>query len=546
MIDEGQELDRKSLRYALDRHEDTRGLACDCVGFANAVGGVILLGIEEGEDVPPARQRVPEDLPDSLRKRISQITVNVAVVSQKKMAANGGEYIQIRVIGNQQSIAAMSDGRYFLRVSDETRRLMPDDLGRLVAERSSFVWELQPIRRVPINQHDSEKLAAFVEQVQASDRVSAFVKAKSADELLEHYLFVREGCLTNLGVVWIGRRQDRAALLYAPVIQCIKYDERDQKVRKHVWDDYSLNPLEMISAVWQEIPDWRESYELPAGLFRKNVPHFEEVVVRELLANALVHRPYTQRGDIFINLYPDRLEVHNPGLLPIGVTPQNILHVTSQRNPHLAKVFYDLKLMEREGSGFDRMYEVLLASGRPAPEVKEADDRVVVTIRKQIVKAEIIDLMAKADATFQPTQKELIALGLIAQHESVTAIQLERLLALRSADELKYWIGRLKDWSLVGSRGRTKATEYFVDPEVLRRLEFKGSTTLRGIEKHRLRELILRDLEIYKQAGISQIHQRIGIEIPRRKLQHELKHLVTEGEIGRRGSRRYTMYLWTA
>jgi ATP-dependent DNA helicase RecG len=32
------------------------------------------------------------------------------------------------------------------------------------------------------------------------------------------------------------------------------------------------------------------------------VPAFDEIVVRELLVNALVHRPYTQRGDIFLNL----------------------------------------------------------------------------------------------------------------------------------------------------------------------------------------------------------------------------------------------------
>jgi len=35
----------------------------------------------------------------------------------------------------------------------------------------------------------------------------------------------------------------------------------------------------------------------------------------------------------------------------------------------------DLKLMEREGSGYDRMYEALLSTGRPAPVVKEGDDR---------------------------------------------------------------------------------------------------------------------------------------------------------------------------
>jgi ATP-dependent DNA helicase RecG len=316
-------------------------------------------------------------------------------------------------------------------------------------------------------------------------------------------------------------------------------------VRKQVWNDFSLNPLELIEAVWREVPDWKEFYELPDGLFRKSVPHYDEVVVRELLANALAHRPYTQRGDIFLNLHPDRLEVHNPGLLPIGVTPRNILHTSSKRNPHLAKVFYDLKLMEGEGSGFDRMYEVLLSSGRPIPEVREGDDRVAVTARKQIARAAIVDFMVKADRTFPLTQKELIALGLLAQHEALTAIELVKTLELARAEELKFWIGRLKDWGVVNTRGRTKATEYFVEPTVLRTLEFQGGTTLKGIERHRLRELILRDLEIYRNASISQIHNRIGKEIPRRKLQHELKLMVQAGDIGKQGQRKHTVYLCT-
>jgi len=265
-------------------------------------------------------------------------------------------------------------------------------------------------------------------------------------------------------------------------------------------------------------------------LFRKNVPHYDEVVVRELLANALVHRPYSQRGDIFINLYPDRLEIHNPGLLPIGVTPRNILHTSSQRNPHLAKVFYDLKLMEREGSVYDRMYEVLLASGKKPPSVIEGNDRVVATVRKHIVRQEIVDFMVKAHQTFHPTQKELIALGLIAQHQSLTAIELVNHLELRNADELRSWLGRLRDWGLIGTRGQTKATEYLVDLEVLRKLAFEGATTLKGIEKHRLRALILQDLGIYRVASIGELHLRIGAEIPRRRIQRELADL-TEGDL---------------
>ena len=217
--------------------------------------------------------------------------------------------------------------------------------------------------------------------------------------------------LTNLGVLCVGRRQDRGPPGHRAVVQFIKYDERGEKVNKLVWDDHDLSPMELVEAVWQGVPDFRERYELPDGLFRQHLPLYDEVVVRELLVNALVHRPYTQRGDIFLNLHPDRLEMVNPGLLPLGVTPQNILHTTVRRNEHLARVFHDLKLMEREGSGFDRLYEVLLSQGRPAPELREGPDRVEVTIRRRILRPEVIDFMTKADQAFQLTQRERITWG---------------------------------------------------------------------------------------------------------------------------------------
>ena len=106
-------------------------------------------------------------------------------------------------------------------------------------------------------------------------------------------------------------------------------------------------------------------------------------------------------------------------------------------------------------------------------------------------------------------------------------------------------MGQLTKWELVKTRGRTKGTEYYVQPELLRKLEFKGTTTLRGIESHRLRELILRDLEIYREASISEIHQRVGTEIPRHKLKLALAVLYSERAIGRTGGGRSIRYLWT-
>ncbi len=227
------------------------------------------------------------------------------------------------------------------------------------------------------------------------------------------------------------------------------------------------------------------------------------------------------------------------------MTPRNILHTSSKRNSHLAKVFYDLKLMEGEGSGFDRMYKVLLTTGRPVPEVQEGGDRVVITVRKQILRAALVDFISKADQALSLTQRELITLGLLAQQEALTATDLVKKLELTRADDLKNWIGRLKDSGVVKTRGRTQAMEYFIEPEVLRTLQFEGETTLKGIEQHRLRELILRDLQIYRQASISQIHNRIGKEIPRRKLRRELAGLAAAGQIVKRGTTRAAVYLLT-
>ena len=176
--------------------------------------------------------------------------------------------------------------------------------------------------------------------------MKASVKEKDDEELLDHYQLAQGQYLTHLGLLCIGKQQRRAQLATAPVIQFIKYDEHAQKANKLGWDDHTLNPMELIEAVWQDVPDFRERYGLPDNLYRQNLPAFDEIVVRELLVNALAHRPHTQRGDIFLNLHPDRLEVVNPGLLPLGVTPQNVLHTTVRRNEHLARLFHDLKLME--------------------------------------------------------------------------------------------------------------------------------------------------------------------------------------------------------
>jgi ATP-dependent DNA helicase RecG len=541
-MNENQEIEKESIRIVTGSTADFDKLAKDCVCFANARGGVIYIGIENNDDMPPVTQKVPSDLPDKVRKRISELTINVGTHTELIKAENGGEYIMLKIFPSSSTIASTTDGRYYLRISNKCNPLPPDDLLRLMTDKPAFIWETKTVRSVHKSGADPVKLQKFVSDIYASSRVSEFVKQKSPDELLDYYLMADDGFLTNLGVLWVGKRTDRAKLLYAPVIQFLKYDEGGNRVNKIVWDDFSLNPKELIEAVWTQIPDWKEGIEVSDGLFRKFVPNYEEDVIRELIANALVHRPYTTRGDIFINLFPDRLEVHNPGRLPIGVTPENILHKTVKRNEHLAQVFYSLKLMEREGTGFDRMYEILLGNGKQVPVAYEGEDRVTVTIRKQILKNEVVKLMSRANEEFQLRQKEIICLGLIAQYTTLSAIEFTKVLNLSGQNSIRDWLGRLPDTGLIKTKGKTKGLEYFINPEFLRKVNFKGRTNLKKIENHRLRELILQDLKDFPNSHLSEIHERIGIEIKEGKLRKQLNVLIGDGKVKTAGGRKFRTY----
>lgn len=540
---EDQHTDLKSLRTVTGKSADWESLAKDCVCFANGAGGRLLIGIEDGQTLPPGDQVVPPEVLDRLRKRMGELTVNVQALPSVQRAANGGEFIAL-VIDRSPSVASTKDGRYFLRVGDTCQPVLGDDVLRLANERPGRPWEAMD-SGVPRGAVDAAKLTGFVQGIAASGRVKESVKEKGPDALLTHYGLAHGPALTHLGVLLLGSTADRRALGTAPLVQAIKYDEQGQKINKWVWDDCELSPVELVDAVWREVPDFRESYEVAEGLYRRSVPAYDEKVVRELLVNALVHRPYTQQGDIYLNLHPERLEVVNPGRLPLGVTPRNILHASRRRNEGLARVFHDLGLMEREGSGFDLIYDRLLSQGRPAPVPEEGADWVKVTIQRRIAKPDVMRLLTEADARFQLTQRERITLGVLAQTEGMTARELGTILETEGGDALSVWLGRLVSTGLVLSTGKTSGMRYFVAPDWLRGARLDRKTTLSRITPHRLHALILEDLARYPESSSADINRRIGLEISAKTVKRALDESVGTGEVAYSGDRRWRRYRLT-
>ena len=541
-MEENSLYDKKSLCEITGKSADWNEVAKDCVAFSNAQGGVIDYGIEDDADAPPTDQKVSEDIAINLEKKINGKTHNVSAHAEILMHENGGQYIRLHIARGTSS-ASTTSGKYFTRVSDNSVPLTGDDITRLSAEKGYYRWEDEE-SKWSWKDADKEKLKMLLLNLRNSNRVSDFIKQKEDKELLDYYFLTVEESdkMTNLGVLFIGTQSQRGRLMNAPVVQCIQFDQYGDKVWKYLIDDFTKNPQEIIEAIWNNVPVWRESNEISDGLFRKEIPAYDEAVVRELTCNALVHRPYTVRGDIFINIHPDRIEVVNPGALPLGVTPQNILHKTVKRNEHFANLCYALRMMEREGSGYDKMYEVLLSNGKQIPIVEEGDDYVKAIVGRRIISQEAIKVIRYALQKTELRQKQIICLGLIAQHESISAADLIKLLNLKNRDALSPWLDKLVDDGIVETSGRKKGKEYRVCSHILKESGYKGQTSLKRIEPYRLRELIIEDLKIYECASLRDIQQRIGDEICYQKLWKQLDNMIKEGILESTGKNRWTKY----
>ena len=104
--------------------------------------------------------------------------------------------------------------------------------------------------------------------------------------------------------------------------------------------------------------------------------------LREAVVNAVVHADYAERGaPLRVAVYEDRIEIENPGILPLGLTLEDIRKgVSKLRNRVIGRVFHELGLIEQWGSGIQRMTAACTDAGLPAPVLEEIGSRFRVTL----------------------------------------------------------------------------------------------------------------------------------------------------------------------
>ncbi|WP_311472320.1 ATP-binding protein [uncultured Actinomyces sp.] len=199
------------------------------------------------------------------------------------------------------------------------------------------------------------------------------------------------------------------------------------------------------------------------GVGGRNVPEIPEEVLREAIANAVMHRDYSAqvRGQqIAVDVYSDRVEVISPGGFWGGRTKDNLDEGHSEsRNPDLARLLTCVPMpddkttvCENQGSGVPLMIGQMRRHGLPAPDYSASTlDHVVVRLaRLGLMNPQVDDWLAELPGAKERGREQRAALALVKQRGAVSVSDLRANFGLDSDDCREVLAALVADGLLIG------------------------------------------------------------------------------------------------
>lgn len=258
----------------------------------------------------------------------------------------------------------------YIRVGSYTRLLkdFPDKEAKIWNRKNNIKFELQIAKEgldpsTIISLLDTQTYFDLIKLPYPSSRqgvIDKFISENLIEKKTSKY------SITNLGAILFAKNLNDFPDLKRKAIRVIvyKYNNKIETIREQIGSKGYVSGF-------QGLIDWVNS-QLPANeeigkAFRDDKRMYPDIAVRELLANAIIHQDFEEKGFPMVEIFSDRIEITNPGI-PL-ITPDRFIDEYQSRNDTLADLMRRLGICEEKGSGIDKVIFYNEVYQLPAPEI---------------------------------------------------------------------------------------------------------------------------------------------------------------------------------
>lgn len=497
MVDFKEQLnDKKSFGKSIKNYSSSyEELARDVVAFANLKGGFLFVGIVDSTKEFNKSFVYSEQKTNELIKQVQDRTFPTITIIPHRLNLHEGEVMVLEIPFSPQ-MHRTSKSEYLIRNNDGNRSIEPYEMATIMSEKGMIVYD-QKTWHISGDWLDNKRIETLRNMIESKNAESPYLE-KSDDDLLDSLGMTKEenGCLlpTTTGILFVGNQTALREIPYYEIKYIHYYSDGTYKPY-----EYKGNIIDVAKECFAQLKSEIRQKEYIFGLFREYVEDYSEIVIRELLINALAHRDLSRQQIVEIRKYEDGgyLEIESPGTFPDGVTINNYLHKTNPRNPNVMDILREIGLAEKAGSGFDKIFTDLLKKGKPLPEPEETDNTVIFRIKSEVVTNKLIELSIMYESETGKSLKldQLLVLNEIAKKRKVKLSDLESLSDINNY-RLHAILHQLEEQEFIESSGKTKGTTYLLHISKRKTVKDKVEyVTQKKQEKARQKEAILRYID---------------------------------------------------
>lgn len=482
--------------------------------------GHTLIGSKYREDDDASLMNLKKEIADATNERFTFKDIHTLEVE-------GSRIVMFCIPPAPQGIPINFKGHYYARDHESLESLSIEKIDRIRAQALKYDWSSEVVEDATIDDLDGDALTfALTQFIEKHLDRKEEILSWSNKKFLDKAKITIKGKITRTAIILLGKEESEHFI--SPTDCKIRWKLLDGKGDSLGYDIIQIPFLTGVHRLFDKIRILKYRYIPDGSLFPEEVDTYDSYSIREAINNCIAHQDYSIGGRINVIEKPESLIFSNRG----SFIPESIENVVSKdipeetyRNTHLVTAMYNLNMVDTEGGGIRKMFNIQAKKFFPLPDYEIDTDRVSVTLIGKVLDLKYANILAKnSDLSLD----DIILLDKVQKNKDSEL----------SGKELRY----LKKHKLVEGRKGNLYLSKEVAQKTNQKVRYSRAA---GLNKEQCKELIIKSIRDHKSLTREEIDDlvfpllssKLDNEQKKTKTMNIIQELRKENKVENIGSR---------